>query len=78
MVRLSYTLRGAHSASRMGLTPLPLNLALVAELADAPDSKSGSSECGFESHRAHATPYQVCAHLACERLGEVDNLNGHH
>ena len=25
----------------------------MAELADAPDSKSGSPECGFESHRAH-------------------------
>ena len=32
---------------------VPHLLALVAELADAPDSKSGSSECGFESHRAH-------------------------
>lgn len=29
--------------------------ARVAELADAPDSKSGSSECGFESHLGHRT-----------------------
>ena len=34
-------------------------LAQVAELADAPHSKCGSSECGFESHLGHhKTPRQ--------------------
>ena len=47
----------------------------MAELADAADLKSASSECGFESHLAHATSLNWEAYSRVAQLAELSTVN---